>query len=58
MARLLPKFNNSHYIIYMDNYFTSISLFLILRKENINTTGTTRPLDIDFSALLIVLRKK
>ena len=57
MARLLPKFPNSHYVIYMDNYFTSIPLFSMLRKENIGAVGTTRPLGIDFLALLIVLRK-
>jgi hypothetical protein len=57
MARLLPKFSNSHYIIYLDNYFTSIPLFSMLRKENIGAVGTTRPLGIDFPTLLIVLRK-
>jgi len=30
MARLLPKFSNSHYILYLDNYFTLIPLFLML----------------------------
>jgi hypothetical protein len=58
MARLLPKFPNSHFVIYIDNYFTSIPLFSILRKENIGAAGTTRPLGIDFPALLIVLRQK
>jgi hypothetical protein len=58
MARLLPRFPNSHFVIYMDNYFTSIPLFSMLRKENIGATGTTWPLGIDFPALLIVLRKK
>jgi hypothetical protein len=57
MARLLPKFPNSHYIIYLDNYFTSIPLFSMLRKENISAAGTTRPSGIDFLALLIVLRQ-
>jgi hypothetical protein len=58
MARLLPKFPDSHYVIYMDNYFTSIPLFSTLRKENIGAAGTTRPLGTDFPALLIALRKK
>jgi hypothetical protein len=58
MARLLPKFDDSHYVIYMDNYFTSIPLFSMLWKENIGAAGTTRPLGIDFPTLLIVLRKK
>ncbi len=58
MARLLPKFNDSHYVIYINNYFISIPLFLMLRKENIGTAETTRSLDIDFPALLIILRKK
>jgi hypothetical protein len=57
MARLLPKFSNSHFIIYIDNYFTSIPLFSMLRKENISAVGTTRPSGVDFPALLIVLRK-
>jgi hypothetical protein len=57
MARLLPKFPNSHYIIYLNNYFTFIPLFSMLQKENISAAGTTRPLRIDFPALLIVLRQ-
>jgi hypothetical protein len=57
MARLLPKFLDSHYIIYLDNYFTFIPLFSLLRKENISAAGTTRPLGTDFLTLLIVLRK-
>jgi hypothetical protein len=57
MARLLPKFPNLPYVLYLDNYFTSIPLFLMLQKENIGAVGTTRPLGIDFLALLIVLRK-
>ncbi len=58
MARLLPKFDDSHYVIYINNYFTSIPLFSILRKKNIGAAGTTRPSGIDFPALLIILRKK
>ena len=57
MVHLLPKFENSPYIIYLDNYFTSIPLFSMLQKENIGVVGTTRPLGIDFLALLIVLHK-
>ena len=57
MARLLSKFPDSHYVIYMDNYFTSIPLFSMLRKENIGAVGIIRFLGIDFPALLIVLRK-
>jgi len=30
IARLLPKFLNSHYVLYLDNYFTSIPLLLML----------------------------
>ena len=41
----------------MDNYFTSIPLFSILRKENISAAGTTRPSSMDFPALLTVLRE-
>ena len=57
MVQLLPKFLDSHYILYLDNYFTSIPLFSILQKENIGVVGTTRPLGIDFLVLLIVLCK-
>jgi hypothetical protein len=56
MAGLLPKFPNSHYIIYLDNYFTSIPVFYA-PKRNIGAAGTTRPSCTDFLALLIVLRK-
>jgi hypothetical protein len=57
IVRLLPKFPNAPYVLYLDNYFTLIPLFSILRKENISAVGTTRPLGIDFPTLLIVLRK-
>jgi hypothetical protein len=55
--QLLPKFSNSHFVIYIDNYFTLIPLFSMLRKENIGAARTTRPLGTDFPTLLIVLRK-
>ena len=58
MAQLLLKFLNSHFVIYIDNYFTSIPLFSMLQKEKIRAAGTTQPLGIDFLALLVVLRKK
>jgi hypothetical protein len=57
MARLLPKIPNSHYILYLDNYSTSIPLFSTLQKENIGAAGTRRPSGTDFPALLIVLRR-
>ncbi len=56
IAQLL-KFSNSYFIIYMDNYFTFIPLFLILRKQNIGAAGIIRSLRINFPALLIALRK-
>ena len=58
IAQLLPKIPNSYFVIYIDNYFTSIPLFSMLRKQNIGVAGTTRPSGIDFPALLIVLHKK
>jgi len=58
MAWLLPKFPDSYFVIYMDNYFTSIPLFSMLWKENISIARTTRPLGINYLALLIVLRRK
>ena len=57
MARLLPKFPDSHYIICMDNYFTSVPLFSLLCIENIGAVGTTRPSSIDFPALLVFYAK-
>jgi|SRR6266536_912597 len=57
MARLLSKFPDSLYVIYLDNYFTSIPLFSMLRKENIGVAGIIRSSGIDFPVLLIVLRK-
>jgi len=56
IARLLPKINQSYFVLYLDNYFTSIPLFLKLRAENIGAVSTTRPLGINFPALLIALR--
>ena len=58
IVQLLPKFPNAHFVIYIDNYFTSIPLFSMLRKENIGAAGTSRPSGIDLLVLLIVLRKK
>ena len=55
MARRLPKIDQSYFVLYLDNYFTSIPLFSMLRAENIGAIGTTRPLGIDFLALLIAL---
>ena len=55
IARLLLKFPNSHFVIYIDNYFTSILLFSIFRKENISAVRTTRLLNINFLVLLIIL---
>jgi hypothetical protein len=57
IACLLPKFLNAPYVLYLDNYFTSVPLFSMLRKENISAVGTTWPLGIDFLALLIILHK-
>src|SRR5436305_12362832 len=55
MVQLLPKIPDSHYILYLDNYFTLVPLFSILQKENIDVVGTTRPSGLEFPALLIVL---
>ena len=58
MARLLPKIENSYFVLFLDNYFTSIPLFSTLRAENIGAVGTTRPQGTEFPALLIALRQK
>jgi Transposase IS4 len=42
---LVQKLSNRHtqpYTVYLDNYFTSISLFEQLRDINISACGTTR----------------
>jgi Transposase IS4 len=41
IAQLLSKFLNSYFVIYMDNYFMLILLFLMLRKENISIASVT-----------------
>jgi hypothetical protein len=55
MAHLLPKINQSYFVLYLNNYFTSISLFSKLRAKNIGAIGIARPLGIDFPILLIAL---
>jgi hypothetical protein len=41
MAQLLPKFPNSYFVIYIDNYFTSIPLFSMLRNFFFGAARTT-----------------
>jgi hypothetical protein len=55
MAHCLPKIDQSYFVLYLDNYFTSIPLFSMLQAKNISAVSTTRPLSIDFLALLIAL---
>lgn len=38
----LPKQVGSPHAIYMDNYFTSINLFRVLRERGFRACGTTR----------------
>jgi Transposase IS4 len=61
VLRLIQKLPNRHtqpYIVYLDNYFTSISLFEQLRDININACGTTRAhaAGDDYPALIKELR--
>ncbi len=58
MALLLPKIKQSYFILFLDNYFTSIPLFSKLRAENISAVKITKPQDTKFPALLITLRQK
>ncbi len=58
MALFLPKIEESYFILFLNNYFTSIPLFLKLRAENINAVRIIRSQDIEFPALLITLRQK
>jgi hypothetical protein len=43
MARLLPRIKDSYFVLFLDNYFTSIPLFSMLRTENFGAVRTTRP---------------
>jgi Transposase IS4 len=47
MARRLPKIDQSYFVLYLDNYFTSMPLFSKLRAKNIGAVGTTRLLGIN-----------
>lgn len=55
----LPKSSNT-LIIFLDSFFTLISLFLKLQSENIGAVGKTRlnTAREDFSAILHVLKEK
>ena len=55
MAQLLPKFEDSHFVLYLDNYFAFVPLFSMLHAENIGAVRTTRPSGTEFPALLIAL---
>ena len=57
LLRFLPAHHN-RYAVYRDNYFTSISLFQILRDKGIGACGTTRPYSAgqDFPQFLKDLR--
>src|SRR5947208_16957973 len=59
MARQLPQISDSLFMIFLDNYFTSIPLFHKLREENIGAYSTIRAgaAGKDFPALLTVLRE-
>ena len=61
VLRLIRKLSNQHiksYIVYLDNYFTSIFLFKQLRDINIDVYDTTRihVVDDDYSVLIKKLR--
>ncbi|SRR6266498_1809982 len=58
MVLLLPKIKQSYFVLFLDNYFTSISLFLKLRAENIGAVGIIRSQGTKFPALFITLRQK
>ena len=58
MVKLLPKIPGSYFILYLDNYFTSLSLFRKLRNIKIGACGTTRPNIEELPALFTILKKK
>jgi hypothetical protein len=49
---------HKHYVIYLDNYFTSIGLFQILRDQGIGACGTTRTNKNDFPPLIRQLKER
>ncbi|EED22493.1 conserved hypothetical protein [Talaromyces stipitatus ATCC 10500] len=57
LIQTLPR-DERNYIVYLDNYFTSIDLFKKLRDIQIGACGTTRPTSAskDFSDLLKKLK--
>jgi hypothetical protein len=59
LVKRLPKISGSPFTMYLDNYFTSISLFEIMRDLDIRTCNATRIKSSgkDFPALLKELRE-
>ena len=58
MVKLLPKIPGSYFVIYLDNYFTSLLLFRKLRAIKIGAYGITRLGINKLPALFTILRKK
>lgn len=56
LARL-PNMQN-HFHIYLDNYFTSIGLFKILRNQGVGACGTTRARGKDFPTLIKIIKDR
>ena len=51
--------HSSHgYILYLDNYFTSISLFHLLRVKGVGACGTTRAHSKGFPPLIKVMKER
>jgi len=58
LVKRLPKLHEQPYIVYLDNYFTSIPLFRLMRDINIGACGTTRSTSSkDFPVLLKELKE-
>jgi hypothetical protein len=60
MAKTLPRDKDQIYTIYMDNLFTSINLFRLLREAGFGACGTTRKnaSGEEYPALFTILKEK
>lgn len=58
LSELLPKEAESPYTLYLDNYFTSIGLFRLLRNRGIGACGTTLAKQMEFPPQLQAFKDK
>jgi hypothetical protein len=58
VLNLLCRLPSKTYTVYLDNYFTSVNLFKILRDRGIGACGTTRARNKDIPPLIQYLKEK